>query len=181
MEKTAKKYDVHLNQQIENTVGKYVLSADYDVMVADRNKFLELADERHHALSAEKRKNDALQSELEAARGERDKWRELEHAAIETAGFNAAQLAAANEKLAVMARGIEKWCADCELRHDCIAPNGEPCDLKDALAAAPAPDDERERLLVAWSTTYCGGMYPEHCPGCPERRNCKIHAALHSK
>ena len=103
MEKTAKKYDVHLNQQIENTVGKYVLSADYDVMVADRNKFLELADERHHALSAEKRKNDALQSELEAARGERDKWRELEHAAIETAGFNAAQLAAANEKLAVMA------------------------------------------------------------------------------
>jgi len=53
--------------------------------------------------------------------------------------------------------------------------------LKAALAAAPAPDDERERLLVAWSATYCGGMYPEHCPDCPERRNCKIHAALHSK
>jgi hypothetical protein len=39
-----------------------------------------------------------LEAELEAARGERDKWRELEHAAIETAGFNAAQLAAATKK-----------------------------------------------------------------------------------
>jgi len=46
------------------------------------------------------------------------------------------ELDAAREKLATLAGGINKWCADCELRHDCIAPNGEPCDLKDAHIAA---------------------------------------------
>ena len=87
--------------------GDYVLYSDYaqlqselyaaNRMIDDQRVKLDTSYITEHGRIAE------LEAELDAARGERDKWRELEHAAIETAGFNAAQLAAANEKLAVMA------------------------------------------------------------------------------
>ena len=120
--------------------GDYVLYSDYAQLQSELYAANRTIDDQRVKLDTsyitEHGRIKELEAELEAARGERDKWRELEHAAIETAGFNAAQLAAANEKLATLAGGINKWCADCELRHDCIAPNGKPCDLKDAHIAA---------------------------------------------